>query len=110
MNRNEQAVEQEIKDKGLTAPRLTPDHIDNQVVAGDYHVFPGTTVTVCCLILSNGFTVIGESACADPANFNEELGRKIAHDNARNKIWQLEGYLLRQRLSETEGPSNGQTD
>lgn len=101
----------EIKAKGLTAPRVTPDHIESVIVAGSYHVFPGTTVTVCCLTLRNGFTVIGESACADPANFNEELGRKIAYDNARNKIWQLEGYLLRQKLSEQEpGQTSGQTN
>ena len=92
----------EIKAKGLTAPRITPDHIEKTIKAGSYHVFPGSTVTVCCLTLANGFTVIGESACADPSNFNEELGRKIAYDNAKNKIWQLEGYLLRQRLSEQE--------
>ncbi|HEJ1456434.1 TPA: hypothetical protein SLU67_002699 [Pseudomonas aeruginosa] len=95
---NEKAVEQEIQVKGLNAPRLTPDLIDAAIVNAAYHIFPGTTVTVCCLTLRNGFTVIGESACASPANFDEELGRKIARDNARNKIWQLEGYLLRQRL------------
>ena len=65
-----------------------------------YHVFPGTTVTVCCLSLENGFTVVGESACASPANFDEELGRKIARQNAREKIWALEGYALRQKLHE----------
>ena len=95
--------EDEIKEKGLTAPRVTPEHIENISVAGSYYVFPGTTVTVCCLTLRNGFTVIGESACADASNFNEELCRKIAYDNAKNKIWQLEGYLLRQRLSEQSG-------
>jgi len=107
MNRNEQAVEQEMQDKGLSAPRLTPGDIDHTVVGCQYHVFPGTTVTVACLQLRNGFTVIGESACADPANFNEDMGRKIAYDNARNKIWQLEGYLLRQFLSEKEAISRG---
>jgi hypothetical protein len=107
MNRNEQAVEQEMQDKGLSAPRLTPGAIDQTVVGCQYHVFPGTTVTVACLQLRNGFTVIGESACADPANFNEDMGRKIAYDNARNKIWQLEGYLLRQFLSEKEAISRG---
>lgn len=95
---NEAAVEQEIQTKGLTAPRVTPDHIDSVIVAGDYHVFPGTTVTVCCLQLANGYTVVGESACASPENFNAELGRKIAYENARNKIWALEGYRLRQSL------------
>lgn len=97
--RSEDAVEKEIQDKGLNAPRLTPDLIDQTIVGEDYHVFPGTTVTVCCLTLRNGFTVIGESACASPENFNPELGQKIARDNARDKIWQLEGYALRERLS-----------
>jgi hypothetical protein len=54
---------------------------------------------VCCLTLKNGFTVTGESACASPENFDAELGRKIAFKNAREKIWQLEGYLLKEKLS-----------
>ena len=95
-------IEQEIKDKGLTAPRVTPERIEQVIKAEDYHVFPGATVTVCCLTLANGFTVVGESACADPANFDAELGRKIARQHAKDKIWQLEGYLLRQRLFESE--------
>lgn len=97
---SEQAIEQEIQAKGLNAPRLTPDLIDSTIVGEDYYVFPGTTVTVCCLTLNNGFNVTGESAAASPNNFNEEIGRKIARENARDKIWALEGYLLKQRLSE----------
>lgn len=96
---NEQQTEQMINDKGLNAPRLNPDHIDSMIVAGSYHVFPGTKTTVCCLTLKNGFTVIGESACASAENFDEEIGRSIAYRNAREKIWLLEGYLLRDRLS-----------
>lgn len=91
-------VEAEIKAKGLTAPRVTPDRIEEVITGADYHRFPGTTVTVCCLKLLNGYTVVGESACASAANFDEELGRKIARDNAKQKIWSLEGYLLRQQL------------
>ena len=102
MTRSEAAVEKEIQSKGLTSPRLTPDHIDATVTGEDYHVFPGTTVTVCLLTLRNGFAVVGESACASPENFDEALGRKIARDNARNRIWQLEGYLLRDRLHRGE--------
>jgi len=98
--RNEMKVEEEINMKGLNAPRLSPGYIDSLIHGSVFHVFAGTTVTVCCLTLKNGYTVIGESACASPENFDEELGKKIAFDNARNKIWQLEGYLLRQRLSE----------
>ena len=100
--RNESEVENEIQEKNLTAPRLTPGDIDATIAGEQYHVFPGTTVTVCCLELTNGYTVTGESACASPENFDAELGRKIARDNARNKIWQLEGYLLRQRLHEQQ--------
>ena len=104
MSNNEQAIEQEIQDKGLTAPRLTPALIDAAIKNEDYHVFGETCLTVCCLTLTNGFTVTGESACASPENFNAEIGRKIAKDNARNKIWMLEGYLLKQRLFEAKNP------
>ena len=96
---NENEVEKEIQAKGLTAPRITPDQVDAAIAGEEYHVFGGTTLTVCCLSLANGFTVTGESACASPENFNAELGRKIARDNARQKIWTLEGYRLRSELS-----------
>lgn len=96
---NEQAVEQEIQSKGLNAPRVTPADVDAAITGEQYHVFGGTTVTVCCLTLRNGFTVVGESACASPENFDADLGRKIARDNARQKIWALEGYALRCRLA-----------
>jgi len=99
MSKDEQAIESEIQAKGLNAPRLSPEKIDAVIVDEDYHIFPGTTLTVCCLKLRNGFTVTGESAAASPENFNEEIGRKIARSNARDKIWALEGYLLREKLS-----------
>ncbi|AZB54446.1 hypothetical protein EBL89_03580 [Cereibacter sphaeroides] len=59
-------------------------------------------LTFCVLVLRNGFTVTGESACASPKNFDPEIGRKIARENARAKIWALEGYLLREHLSRRE--------
>lgn len=99
--RDEQAIESEIQAKGLNAPRLNPQMIDDTIKAEAYYVFPGTTLTICCLTLRNGYQVTGESAAASPANFDEEIGRKIARDNARNKIWALEGYLLRQKLADT---------
>lgn len=96
---DEHKIEAEIKAKGLNAPRLNPDMIDAAIVSEMYHVFPGTTLTICALTLRNGFIVTGESAAASPANFDQAIGRKIARENARNKIWQLEGYLLREKLS-----------
>lgn len=104
--RNETAVEAEIQAKGLNAPRLNPTMIDATIVAEAYHIFPGTTLTVCALTLRNGFIVVGESAAASPENFNAELGQKIARDNARNKIWAFEGYLLRERLGGLVPPVN----
>ena len=99
---SELQIEKEIQAKGLNAPRLTPDLIDAAIVGVDYHVFPGTMLTVCCLTLRNGFTVTGESACASPENFNAEIGQKIARGNARDKIWALEGYLLKEKLFKGE--------
>ena len=95
----EQAIEKEIQEKGLNAPRLTPALIDAAIEKEQYHVFEDSCLTVCCLTLRNGFTVTGESACASPENFDAEIGQKIARSNAREKIWPLEGYLLKQKLN-----------
>ena len=100
MSRDEVAIEAEIQSKGLNAPRLSPKQIDEQTVAEQYHVFVGTVTTVCCLTLRNGYTVIGKSAPASPENFDAELGKKIARDDARGQIWALEGYLLKTRIFE----------
>lgn len=91
-------IEQEIQDKGLDAPRITPGHIESLIKYENYHIFPVSCVTVCCLKLQNGFAVTGESACVHPENFDEDLGRKLARKRAVEKIWELEGYLLKERL------------
>lgn len=97
----DEEVEQEIQDKGLTAPRVTPDMVEDTIVAAEY-LYPTIgdgTLTICVLLLSNGFTVTGESACVDPANFDADLGRRIAREDAKNTIWALEGYLLKSKLT-----------
>lgn len=99
MTPDEIAIEKEIVNKGLHAARVTPQAISDTIVSAAYYVFPNTTLTICVLTLRNGFTVTGESAAASPANFDKELGQKIAYGHARDKIWALEGYLLRERLS-----------
>lgn len=96
----ESALETEIQAKGLTAPRITPERIDGLIASEAYHRFVGTTHTVCCLTLTNGHTVIGESACVSPENFDAEVGEKVARDDARNKLWALEGYRLKCALYE----------
>jgi hypothetical protein len=99
MNQNDQAIEQEIQAKGLTAPRLTPDDIDAAIISATFTTLPSGKVMVCELTLRNGFTVRGEAATVSKENFNEEIGQKISHQNARDKVWELEGYLLQERLA-----------
>lgn len=115
---NDQQIEQEIQAKGLTAPRVTPADIEANIVGESYFtaeqgafaafsppagsdvVHPALSLlTFCVLVLRNGFTVTGESACASPENFNAELGRKIARQNAIQKLWPLMGYALKERLA-----------
>ena len=131
---NDKAIEQEIQAKGLTAPRITPADIEANIVSEHYFtardgrrgaLADGTYVgrerprpaeedlaaldllTFCVLVLRNGFTVTGESACASPENFDAELGRKIARQNAMQKIWPLMGYELRSQLAaEARGDVN----
>ncbi|HCD4414278.1 TPA: Gp49 family protein [Salmonella enterica subsp. enterica serovar Oslo] len=112
-------IEAEIQAKGKTAPRLTPAHIEHVIAEEHYFTaFDGIRaanmgvgdawtahkstdlLTFCVLVLKNGFTVTGESACASPENFDAEIGRKVARKKALEKIWPLEGYLLKQKLSE----------
>lgn len=80
--------------------RVTEDDVDNAIVAEQYYVFPGTTVTVCCLTLHNGFNTTGESACVVKANFDPEVGKKLARQRAREEVWQLLGYQLAQGIHE----------
>ena len=130
---SDQQIEKEIQAKGLTAPRVTPQRIE-EVIASEYyftaadgvagaaaactlhcyHADVDTTkekaplppyqahrlLTFCVITLKNSFTVTGESACASPENFDADIGRKIARENAVEKIWLLEGYLLKQHLHE----------
>lgn len=111
-------IEQQIQAKGLTAPRITPADVEANIIhetfftaeqgyqranedegipAGSYSTLG--LLTFCVLVLRNGFTVTGESACASPENFDAEIGRNIARQNAVQKIWPLMGYELRTKLA-----------
>jgi hypothetical protein len=135
---DDSAIEQEIKAKGKTAPRVTPADIEANIVGEHYFTAadgvdgadiaalrladasepvtiiplaednskigtpmgPLSLLTFCVLVLRNGFSVTGESACASPENFDAEIGRKIARANAVQKMWPLMGYALKQKLAE----------
>lgn len=117
---SDQSIEQEIQEKGLTAPRILPADIEANIASEHYFTaadaaglppiegvdyippraaHPLDLLTFCVLVLKNGFTATGESACASPENFDAELGRKIARRNAVDKVWPLMGYELKSRLS-----------
>ena len=119
MTNPDQVLESAIVAAGASvAPRITPADIEANIVS-DFCFTAGEGVlgasemgtrpagiadslnrlTFCVLVLRNGFTVTGESACASPENFDAEIGRKIAHANAVQKIWPLMGYELRSKLA-----------
>ena len=108
---NDQAIEQEIQAKGKIAPRIAPADIEANIKDEVYFTAEEAVdvvtasenpalglLTFCVITLRNGFTVTGESACASPENFDAEIGRKIARQNAMQKIWPLMGYELKQKL------------
>lgn len=84
-----------------TAPKITQEQINSLIVKTEFYVFPDSTLTVCCLTLKNGFKVTGESSCVSLENFSKTIGEKIAFEQAREKIWLLEGYLLKNNIART---------
>jgi len=86
-----------------TAPRVTEESIKSKIASVDYHfVGEGNTGTICIITMKNGFLTTGFSKSADPRNHDEEVGKRYAYDNAFKPLWQLEGYMLREKLSESE--------
>ena len=108
-------IERLLQAKGKAAARITPADIEANIASEHYFTaWDGASVqldgppnlptalgllTFCVLVLRNGFTVTGESACASPENFDADIGRKIARENAINKVWPLMGYELRSKLA-----------
>ena len=116
------SMEREIQAKANKGPRVTPADIEANIASEHYFTAadgvigqqaiktiedawdieaptPLHLLTFCVLVLQNGFTVTGESACASPENFDAAIGRKIARENAVNKIWPLLGFRLRDELA-----------
>jgi hypothetical protein len=61
---------------------------------------PTSLLTICLIVMQNGFTVVGKSAPASPENFNADLGKKFAREDAIRQIWPLMGFALRDRLAQ----------
>ncbi len=82
--------------------RVTEDMICSKIKNIDFTVMPSGKAVVCEITLENGFTVRGESAVVDPANFILEIGQNIAFTHAVDKIWEVEGYLMQERKYQYE--------
>ena len=106
-----ETVEQEILRKGLAAPRVRPQDIDDAISVINYYNAGEASMalhqpasdslkllTLAVVVMKNGFTVVGKSACASFANFDRELGERIALDDAKRQMWPLLGYALRDRI------------
>lgn len=85
----------DIHEKKLRTTVTLPD-MQAKVAKVVYNILPDTTTTMCQLFMENGYTVLGTSACVNPANFSAAVGEKFAYEDAINKLWPLEGYLLAQ--------------
>ncbi len=99
---NDNDIEKEIQDKNLNAPRVSSDTIASVIIGETYTKLPSGRTLICELTLKNGYTVRGESSCVSIENFDLELGKKISREDAKNKVWQLEGYLLKEKLFNKE--------
>lgn len=93
-------IESRIMAAGKTAPRIKLADIEACIAGEVYYQPEGTSLTICVLTLRNGFNVIGESAAASVENFDKKIGEDLARAKAKEQIWKLEGYLLRERLSQ----------
>ena len=80
-----------------TPSKVTAESIGRRIVSTEYYRWPGKTLTLALITLDNGFTSLGQSACVDPANYDEAIGKKLARQDAFNQLWKLEGYLLAER-------------
>jgi len=77
----------------LPGERVTKEYMESRIDLVKYHHL-GPTLTHCTIHLDNRYSVTGESACVDPANYRQDIGERIAYDNAFAKLWPLFGFLL----------------
>jgi hypothetical protein len=94
----------EIADQESAAVQKTKNRVTLESmlakIADEEYIHPKSIphMTICVLTTDNGFALVGKSSPADPDNFNEELGKKFAREDAIRQMWPLEAYLLRERM------------
>lgn len=88
---NEEQLDAKLEES--PAPRVTKEFIEEQISYTVYQL-AFKTVTICNIALKNGFSVRGESACVNPENYNEQIGKTIAYKNAFDKLWAFYGFML----------------
>lgn len=81
---------------------VTLDYMMSKITKTEYTLLPETTTTICQLFINNGYVILGTSACVDKNKYNKMLGEKYAYEDALNKMWPLEGYLLAEELFKGE--------
>lgn len=96
-----EALEQKLAES--PAPRVTKEYMESRIRSREFTRLT-ETLTHCTINLDNGFTATGESACVNAANYNEEIGQKIAYDNAFNKLWPLFGFVLAENQYQAKVP------
>lgn len=105
--RTDVAIEQLIRSKGLNAPRLRPSDLDANITHTDFvkHVSAGGQVLRWCVLTTrSGFAVTGRpSVSVSSENDDVEVGERVAYQNAKNELWPLMGYALKERLSGAYG-------
>lgn len=85
------------------AERVTKEGIESRIVSTTFHRI-GETVTLAHVTLDNGYSVRGESACVNPENYNQQIGQRVAYDDAFKKLWPLFGFALAERNFQKSGP------
>lgn len=86
--------------KALIYPRLTPEYLESLVVEEQFHHFPNSRVTVCCITSINSHEFVGVAICGEKDRFEITTGRRIAREKALSNLMEMERYLMRQRLHE----------
>ena len=99
-----EVTEEELKARN-TGKRVTLEGLEANIKKTDFYTHPDSQLTICILTLQNGYTVTGQSACADPANYKQDIGERLAKEDAKKKIWALMGYALKEEIFQKSGGS-----